>query len=145
MVFPLHEETNSKEEGRRLAKERYHKIHTLGLSLRARKNLNPVFKAMAGVACPMEPGEIKVNRRKNYVPRRIVQHEPLADITNEPRAVRRRLNPTPVTDNVTQSRVRMLAGRLMRALQCIDDVAMHCADEDPVCAKFCDDAAAVLA
>ncbi|CAL8471152.1 g10694 [Coccomyxa elongata] len=73
MVFPLHEETVSREEGRRLAKERYHKIHTLGLSLRARKNLNPAFEAMAGVASPMEPREIKVNKRKNYLPRRIVQ------------------------------------------------------------------------
>lgn len=65
----------------------------------------------------------------------------------------------------------MLAGRLMRAPQCIDDVAMHCADggicdetrmlrirdtlvqfmrcdfdaEDHAYMKFCDDAAAMLA
>lgn len=65
----------------------------------------------------------------------------------------------------------MLAGRHMRALQCIDDLAMHCADgaicdekkmfkirdtlvqfmrcdfdaEDAACMKFCDDAAAMLA
>ena len=65
----------------------------------------------------------------------------------------------------------MLAGRHMRALQCIDDVAMHSVDgaicdetelfkirdallqfmrcvfdsEDPVCVEFCEDAAAKLA
>ncbi len=82
MVFPLHEETNSREEGRRLAKERYHKIHSLGLHLRARKNLSAQFEAMATVTNAAAPADVKVlacfaptkkNKRKDYVPRRIVQ------------------------------------------------------------------------
>ena len=82
MVFPLHEETVSREEGRRLAKERYHKIHSLNLHLRAKKNLNAQFEAMATVTDAAAPAEIKVlaffaagkrNKKKNYMPRRIVQ------------------------------------------------------------------------
>ncbi|CAL8463029.1 g2563 [Coccomyxa elongata] len=102
-----------------------------------------------------------------------MQRELLADITNKikPRAVTRRLNATPVIDNVTESRITMLAGRYMRALQCIDDIMMHAGDaaiseenkmpkiresllqfmrcvfdeKDPDCAKFREDAAAMLA
>lgn len=70
-----------------------------------------------------------------------------------------------------EGRIKMLAGRHMRALQCIDDVMMHCADgaicadeklykicdvllqfmrctfdeKDPKCMMFCEDAAAKLA
>lgn len=51
----------------------------------------------------------------------------LRTLWNTPRATRRRLNPTPMVDAM-EGRLKMLAGRHMRALQCIDDVAMHCAD-----------------
>ena len=82
MVFPLHEETVSREEGRRLAKARYHKIHNLNLHLKAKRNLSAQFEAMTTVSDPAAPAEIKVlaffaggkkNKRKNYVPRCIVQ------------------------------------------------------------------------
>ncbi|CAL8466689.1 g6225 [Coccomyxa elongata] len=71
-------------------------MHSLGLHLTARKNLSAQFEAMATVSSPMESGEIK--------------REPLADITNkpktaEPRAVRRRINPTPIGEASTRERL----------------------------------------
>ena len=72
---------------------------------------------------------------------------------------------------VLEGKIKKLAGDHMRALMCIDDIAMHCADgaindenklyriraallkvmryafdaEDPACVKFCENAAAKLA
>lgn len=78
MVFPLHEETVSREEGRQLAKATYHKIHTLKQHLRARKCLDHQFRAMATLAAADAKvlasfAAAKKNKRKDYVPRRIVQ------------------------------------------------------------------------
>ncbi|BDA41856.1 hypothetical protein COCOBI_02-6510 [Coccomyxa sp. Obi] len=144
MVFP-HEETVSRDEGRRLAKERYHKIHSLGITLRARKNLNPAFEAMAADASPAESGEIKVNKWKNYVLRRIVKaHRGYHHAVPGPK---KRINPTQMTE--AREKERFLLVKAMRFIfavekhakstknvpmlrmggTCgIDDVAMHATD-----------------
>ncbi|CAL8461826.1 g1357 [Coccomyxa elongata] len=79
---------------------------------------------MASVTDAAAPAEIKVlafcvvgkrNKRKDYVPQRGLQREPLADITNKPRtreaaaeqppAIRRRINPTLVGEASTRERL----------------------------------------
>ncbi|CAL8469117.1 g8658 [Coccomyxa elongata] len=152
MVFPLHEETLSREEARRLAKARYHKIHTLGEHLAARKNLSTVFEAMAEAPKNTEvPSFCEKNKRKNYVPRRILQvcsglrqkpdrtcrrsdknmcaqREPLADITNLPETAATepprstRRRINPTPTDEASLRQRLL---LLQALQFIYDVDQY--------------------
>ncbi|CAL8471364.1 g10906 [Coccomyxa elongata] len=77
--------------------------------------------------------DAKRNKRKNYVPRHILQLEPLADITNKPRtagdavtqplSIRRRINPTPIVEASTRERLLHL-----KAMQFIVAVEQYAAE-----------------